>query len=196
MSTVATNTRYTPEDLLAMPQGVDFELVNGELVRRNMGFRSSRVGGRVFRLMDMHSEANGLGWVLPADVGYQCFPDDPINVRKPDVSFIRRERLLAHQEPEGYARIAPDLAVEVVSPNDLFEELAEKVEEYLAAGVRLVWVVDPTAQRVLVYRADGTGTILRADDELSGEDVLPGFRCRVGDLFLVPAGVREAASGQ
>ena len=88
-------------------------------------------------------------------------------------------------EPEGYATIAPDLAVEVISPNDLFEEIAEKVQEYLSAGVRLVWVVDTATQPVHVHRPDGSGTILRAQDELTGEDVLPRFRTRVGDVFLL-----------
>jgi len=196
MSTVAAKTRYTPEDLLTMPDSVDFELVDGELVRRNMGLQSSLIGGELYRRMSNFSHESGGGWTLPADASYQCFPDDPDKVRKPDVSYIRRERLSLDQFPRGHARIFPDLAAEVVSPNDLFEEVMVKVEEYLAAGVRLVWVLDPFARRIHVFRADGTGTILRADDELSGEDVLPGFHCRVGDLFLVPAGVREAASGQ
>jgi hypothetical protein len=70
--------------------------------------------------------------VLPSDAGYQCFPDDPGKVRKPDASFIQAARLAVEDEPEGWARIAPDLAVEVVSPNDLFEAVAIKVREYLS----------------------------------------------------------------
>ena len=186
MSTAVTNVKYTPEDLLAMPDEDRYELVNGELVERHMGFRSSRIGGELMLLIGNFCRDNRLGWVLPADAGYRCFPDDPAKVRKPDVSFIRLGRLPPDREPEGYATIAPDLAVEVISPNDLFEEVSEKVQEYLAAGVRLVWVVDPAAQTVHVHRPDGSGTILRARDELTGEDILPGFRARVGDVFLPP----------
>ena len=184
MSTAVTNVKYTPEDLLAMPDEDRYELVNGELVERHMGFRSSRIGARLLYLIEGFCEANRLGWVLPADTGYRCFPDDPNKVRKPDVSFVRLDRLPPGTPPQGYATIVPDLAVEVISPNDLFEKVSEKVEEYLSAGVRLVWVVDPAAQAVHVHRPDGDGTILRAGNELTGKDVLPGFQTRVGDLFL------------
>jgi Uma2 family endonuclease len=188
LNTVITKTRYTPDDLLTMPEGDHYELVDGQLVERNMGFRSGRVAAELVWLLASHCKKYALGWVLPSDVGYQCFPDDPEQVRKPDVSFLRKERLPADQEPEGHCRVAPDLVVEVVSPNDLFEEVTGKVEEYLSAGVLLVWVVDPARRRVSVYRRDGTGTVLRPDDELTGEDALAGFRCRVGDLFVPPPG--------
>lgn len=188
MNVVTTKTSFTPEDLLTLPDGDQYELVDGRLVERNRGFRSGRIAGELFWLLKNHCKVNALGWVLPSDVGYQCFPDDPDRVRKPDVSFLRKERLPVEQEPEGHCRLAPDLVIEVVSPNDLFEEVTGKVEMFLSAGVLLVWVVDPDQRRVSVYRHDGTGTILRPEDELSGEDVLPGFRCRVGDLFLPPPG--------
>jgi Uma2 family endonuclease len=127
--------------------------------------------------------------VLPADASYQCFADDPTKVRKPDVSFIQASRLPASERPTGHCQIAPDLAVEVVSPNDLFEDVSRKVEEYLAAGVRLVWVIDPKAERVFIYRQDGSATILTNKDSLDGEDVVPGFLCAIADLFKPPAGV-------
>jgi Uma2 family endonuclease len=126
--------------------------------------------------------------VLPSDAGYQCFPDDPGKVRKPDVSFIQAARLAVEDEPAGWARIAPDLAVEVVSPNDLFEAVSIKVREYLAAGVRLVWVIDTATQMVYVYPHDRRGEILTQDDDLSGGDVVEGFHCRVADLFAPPTG--------
>jgi len=117
MNTLA-KFKCTPEALLAMPDGAAYELVDGELIERQMGFRSSRIGGRLFRILDVHCDREQLGWVLPSDVGYQCFPDDPHKVRKPDVSFIRADRLSAHDEPEGWATLAPNLVVEVISPND------------------------------------------------------------------------------
>ncbi len=127
--------------------------------------------------------------MLPADASYQCFADDPTKVRKPDVSFIQASRLPASERPTGHCQIAPDLAVEVVSPNDLFEDVSRKVEEYLAAGVRLVWVIDPKAERVFIYRQDESATILTNKDSLDGEDVVPGFLCAIADLFKPPAGV-------
>ena len=97
----------------------------------------------------------GLGWVAGADASYQCFPAAARQVRKPDASFIRIDRLPAGEEPEGHCPIAPDLAVEVVSPNDLYSEVEEKVDDYLAAGVRLVWVIDPPTRTAHVHRAGG-----------------------------------------
>ena len=187
MNIVATKQRYTPEDLLAMPDSVSFELVNGELVERKMGWKSSWVAGRVLTFLSTFCDANSLGLVAPADASYQCYPDAPGKVRKPDVSFIRLSWLPAEEELEGHCRIPPDLAVEVVSPNDLYYEVEEKVAEYLAAGVQLVWVVNPPTRMVRIHRADGTVADLREPDELSGEDVVPGFRCRVGALFATPA---------
>lgn len=183
-----THAKYTPETLLSMPDGDQYELVDGELVERQVGFRSSYIGGKMFHFLAAHCEQHQLGWVLPADAGYQCFPDDPDKVCKPDVSFIQSVRLAAEDAPEGWARIAPDPAVEVVSPNDLFEAVSIKVREYLTAGVPLVWVIDTATKMVYVYHRDRRGEILMQDDELSGEDVVEGFHCRVADLFTPPTG--------
>ena len=152
-----------------------------------MSLWSSYVAGEIHGQLRDFSRGKKRGWLLPADASYQCFPDDPGKVRRPDVSFIRLERLsLAQASEEGHITIAPDLAVEVVSPNDNLYDVDEKVQAYLRAGVCLVWVVNPRARTVEVHRAKGMGTILREQDELSGEDVLPGFRCRVSDLFVAP----------
>jgi len=187
---ILAKPEYTPEDLLALPdRDKVYELVDGQLVEKPMGFRSSRIAGRLCQTLANYCDVKRLGWVLPQETSYQCFPSAPNRVRKPDGSFIRRERLPLDQEPEGHCRLAPDLAIEVSSPNDEFDDLEERVSEYLTVGVRLVWVVSPVGQRVFVHRAAGPGAILRADDELSGEDVLPGFRCPVRDLFLPPPGV-------
>jgi Uma2 family endonuclease len=116
-------------------------------------------------------------------------------VRKADVSFIRLDRQTAAQAiEEGHCPIAPDLAVEVLSPNDLAYEVALKVSEYLRAGVRLVWVVHPEVRTVEVHRPQGAGVILHEQDELSSEDVLPGFRCRVADLFVMPTQSQPATA--
>ena len=187
MNLLVPQPSYTADDLLTLPEGDRFELVDGRLVEKDMGARSSHVGGELAYLLKVFNHPNPVGWVLPADASYQFLPDRPNLVRKPDVSFIRLGRLANEELPTGHIRLAPDLAVEVVSPNDLYYEVEEKVREYRQAGVRLVWIVAPPSRSVLVRRLDGTIAEVHEGDELSGEDVVPGFRCRVADVFHVPA---------
>src|SRR5262245_59560195 len=132
-------TRYTPEDLLTMPDGKNYELVDGRLVERKLGAESSWIGGRLHSRLDLFCEEHSLGWVWPADNSYQCFAHAPKLVRRPDVSFIRAVRLPGGELPKGHVRIPPDLAVEVVSPNDLAYEVEERIEDYQKAGVPLIW---------------------------------------------------------
>ncbi|MBW3599207.1 MAG: Uma2 family endonuclease, partial [Planctomycetes bacterium] len=99
MSIANEKTHYTADDLLRLPGGERFELVDGQLVEKEMGFQSGRIAGRTLSRLADHCEKNRLGWVLPSHVGYQCFPDDPQKVRKPDVSFIAAGRLPASEEP-------------------------------------------------------------------------------------------------
>lgn len=189
MSTVAQKVQYEPEDLLTMPDGDRFELIDGRLVERNMGKWSSYVAGNVHQRLKNHSDEHHVGWVYPEGTSYQCFPDAPKKVRRPDVSFIRLDRMSPDEAmSEGHLRIAPDLAVEVLSPNDLAYDVDKKVEEYESADVRLIWVVNPETQTVRVHRADGTVSVFHEGDELDGENVVPGFRCRVSELFLPAAG--------
>lgn len=192
MNAVVTPVRYTPEDLLKMPEGDRYELIDGQLVERNMSFWSSYVAGETHGLLRDFCRDRHSGWLLPEGATYQCFPDQPAKVRKADVSFIKLERAsLAEATDEGHITIAPDLAVEVLSPNDLAYEVDQKVEDYLRAGVTIVWVVYPKTRTVVVHRREGVGSVLRESDELSGEEVLPGFRCRVADLFKLPHGLSE-----
>ena len=183
MSTTTEKTRVTPEDLLAMPDGKNFELVNGELVERNMGWNSSWVGGRVHHKLSGFCDAHKTGLVAPGDASYQCFADAPEKVRRPDVSFLAKGRVPPVGQREGHCRVHPDMAAEVISPNDSYVDVEEKVHEYLEAGVRLVWVINPQLRTVRVHRADGTITDLGDNDELTGEDVIPGFRVAVRDVF-------------
>ncbi|SRR5579871_676714 len=190
MITVASEKRYTPEDLLSMPDGDHYELVDGRLVERKMSLWSSYVAGVIFRMLDLFCRENRLGWVLPEGTSYQCFPALPSRVRRADVSFIRSQRYsLAQATTDGHCPIAPDLAVEVISPNDTAYEIDEKVREFLDVGVPLVWVVNPEQRTVEIHRPNGPGTILRENEEINGEDVIPGFRSRVGDFMEPPPGV-------
>jgi Uma2 family endonuclease len=108
---------------------------------------------------------------------------DPDTVRGPDVAFWSIERLPLDQTPEVYPDVAADLCVEILSPNTSPNEMREKVREYLHRGVRMVWVVDPEDHTVVVYRQVGEGRLLWDDATLTGEDVLPGFQCRVAEFF-------------
>jgi len=114
MATAEITKQITPEDLLSLPNGKQFELVGGELVERKSGMNSSRIGGRVLTLLSNFANQNSSGRVFGAAAGYQCYPDDPLKLRKPDVSYLRNDRLPPDEELEGWCRVAPNLAVEVV----------------------------------------------------------------------------------
>jgi Uma2 family endonuclease len=185
MSTVVeTKAQSTPEDLLAMPDGKSYELVGGQLVERKMGAESSWVGGELHARLRQHCKEHGLGWAFPADNGYQCFPHAPSLVRKADVSLIRNGRLPGGRPPRGWIKIPPDLAVEVVSPHDVVEDLDEKLGDYEKAGVPLVWVIYLGSRTAMVFRSDGSVSRLHEGDELSGEDVILGFRCPGREILL------------
>lgn len=166
-----------------MPDGHRFELVDGQLVERNMGAESSWVAQQINRRLGNYAEAQQQGLVMGPDCGYQIFPDDPSRVRFPDGSFIRRGRLPHDRPPRGYVRIVPDLVIEVISPNDLAWEVEAKVAEYIRAGVPLMWVIYPDTRTVWRYRASDDVTRLGIGNALSGEDILPGFTCPVADVF-------------
>jgi Uma2 family endonuclease len=192
MNLLLPQPTYTADDLLRMPDGDRFELVDGKLVETHRGAESSYVGGELHYHLRAFCRTAPLGWALPADTSYQFIPGRPNLVRRPDVSFIRLGRLPNETLPAGHIRIAPDLAVEVVSPNDLYYEVEQKVAEHRAAGVRLIWVVVPPTRTVLVRRLDGSIAEVGEAGELDGEDVVPGFRCPVRDLFLPPTGAAPA----
>jgi len=175
----------TPEELLALPDAVNYELVDGQLVERKMGFESSEIALKIAILLGTFLRGKHLGRLAGADASYRCFPDDLQKVRKPDVSFIRSGRLANDLSPQGHCPIPPDLAVEVISPKDLADDIDEKIVEYLRVGVPLIWIVSPTARNVRVLRSasQGGGVILTAADTIAGEDINPGFSCTVSEFF-------------
>lgn len=181
MSTVEQKS-YTAEDLLQMPDGDRYELVHGQLVDEDMGAQAGWVSGQVLLKIGTFVEANRLGWVFPDGTGVQCF-SEPGMVRRPDSCFVAFGRFEDEIVPEGHIRIPPDLAVEVVSPNDAYYDVERKVDEYLEAGVRQVWVINPNNRTVKVYGSDGGVRHLGEEAELEGGDVLPEFRCPVRSLF-------------
>lgn len=138
----------------------------------------------VCKLLDAYVSEHDLGLVSADNTGY-VLSRDPDVVRIPDVSFVSWERVPEEGVPEGYWPMAPDLAVEIVSPNDRADDVREKVWEYLEAGTRQVWVLWPRQRAASVYRKGAPTLELGAEDSLEGGEVLPGFRVRVSDLFEV-----------
>ena len=122
-----------------------------------------------------------LGAVYAAETGF-WIEADPDTVRAPDVAFVSNARL-PEDDPDGYARFVPDLVVEVLSPSDRADKVREKVRDWLAAGVRLVWVVHPKEKSVRVYREDSSESTVAGDQALDAEPVLPGFRCSLDEVF-------------
>lgn len=170
-----------------MPEvpGKWFELVNGELVEvPGAGALHNLIAALIYEMVRDFVRERGLGLVFTDGLGY-ILARRPDRVRIPDVSFVARSGIPATGVPEGFWHGAPDLAVEVMSPGERAAGLQEKVDDYLAAGTRLVWVVRPRERVVTVHIAGAAVRELREGDELDGGDVLPGFRVRVADLFAV-----------
>jgi Uma2 family endonuclease len=186
MATDLATQIITPEQLAAMPNAKDFELVDGQLVEINMGNKASWVAFELASRLREWVRQNRLGWVFSADTGFRLDPQRPNLLRKPDVSFVRFGRLPNEQPADAYDYLAPDLVAESISPNDTFLEVEEKIDEYLIAGVRLLWIINPDLRTLKVYRLNGTTTTLRNGDEIDGEDVVPGFSCMLSELFELP----------
>jgi Uma2 family endonuclease len=174
---MASPSLLTAEELLSVSvPGKRVELVQGVLVvREPTGLRHGRVTMAVARRLADHVAASRQGEVYVGDTGF-TLARGPDTVRAPDIAFIRRARI-PDPEPLGFPHLAPDLAVEVLSPTDRPGETLAKVADWLSAGTRLVWVIDPERRLVRVYRHDGTEALVSATDSLSGEDLLPGFTC-------------------
>ena len=166
-----------------VPEG--FELSRGRLVEKLSSCGSDWVTGQIIMALGQFCRVSKLGWVFPETV-YRCFPRPRKAVRKPDASVILRGRLPNIQRGNGDLFIPPDLVVEVISPNDKVYDLEEKIEDYLAVQVPLIWIVNPNSRSVYVYRLNHPLARLTDQDELSGEDILPGFRCRIAEILPEP----------
>jgi Uma2 family endonuclease len=164
-----------------------YELIDGRLREKGMGAESSDTECELIYLMKNWLRQYPLGRVYGSECMYRCFPRNPNRVRKPDVSFVRTERLPGGRSPRGILEVAPDFAAEVLSPNDKAVELSEKLADYHSAAIPLVWVLNPDLRTVQVRTTDGVIREFGAGEELTGDPVLPGFRVRVADLFPPPA---------
>jgi Uma2 family endonuclease len=181
----ATGVKMTAEELLRLPStGKRYELIAGELHElAPAGGEHGFVGGKAVihlgAFLAQHPELGGA--LFAAETGFRL-ARNPDTVRAPDVAYVAEARLPQARVP-GYPDLAPDLVVEVVSPNDTASEIQGNVEEWLRAGTNLVWILYPSTRSAMVHQSDGAARLHHAEDTLHGEPVLPGFACRLGDLF-------------
>lgn len=174
----------TIEEFERLPDdGFRTELVRGRVVREPpAGMDHGEIGNHLAFLITGFVRRHGLGKVYNADTGFVLF-ENPPTVRAPDVAFVSRSRLPSPEESISFGRLAPDLVVEVLSPSNTAAAILDKVEDYLEAGTRLVWVVEPRRQSITVYRSRNDIRLLGENDELEGYDVIPGFSLQVSEVF-------------
>jgi Uma2 family endonuclease len=179
-------TGVTAHDLATLSEdGYRYDLVEGNLIRVSpAGFRHGRLAAEVvYRLRAFLAEHGDLWVVVGPETGFRL-AHDPDTVLGPDAAVVRRDRLPPAERQTGYLELAPDLAIEIVSPTDRWTTLSDKVEAYLSAGVPLVWVFEPSRRAVRVYNPQGERR-LRADrgEVIDGADVLAGLRVPLATLF-------------
>ncbi len=184
MTTTSSPKLVTAEELLELSaNGFSGELVRGELVElMRPGVRHNKVMGLVTYILMSFVLPRSLGTVLPGDTGV-VIERGPDTVRAPDVSFYAADRMGLDDDIPGYAEIPPDLAVEIRSPNDSLPDMERRARMWLDYGVPLVWVLIPESRTLDIYRPDTEAVTLTTDGVVSSEDILPGFSCRVSDLF-------------
>lgn len=181
MTQLAIEQTYA--DLLAMPDdGKLYELVRGQITEKEMGRRATGTASKILLLLGRLINDRRLGSI--ANEQYiSCFPWLGHHTRRPDVSYFSYERL-----PEGFSiedqiTVAPNWVAEVISRHDNAIDVEEKLEEYLRAGIDLVWIVNPSTRTVRVHRGDGSVAVYHENDTIDGWTVFPDFRATVADLF-------------
>ncbi len=180
---MASSSLITADELLHLDtSGKPAELVRGRLaVREPPGGWHGAVAAELAFRITAHVKAHGLGRVFAAETGFKL-ASNPDTVRAPDVAYVTWDRV-PEPIPAGYPALAPDLVVEVLSPDERPGEVLAKVGDWLEAGSRLVWVIDPVRRLARVYRADGSEALVRHEDPLDGEDVVPGFASPLAAIF-------------
>lgn len=180
---MASSSRLvTADELLHLPDdGFKYELVAGRLIKMPPpGFKHGYYGGNIHGPLYVWTRATNAGVVL-MEAGFKL-ASDPDTVRAPDVAFVSRERL-GSRLPDGYWNGAPDLAVEVLSPDDRPGKVRHKIADWLSHGVRRVWVANPKPRTLTVHRPNAAPGVLTESDTLRDEDVLPGFQMSVREIF-------------
>lgn len=174
---------YREEDLLELSARGRYELVKGEIVEMTpSGFEHGLITSKLHYFLSAYVYKKDLGVLTAAETGFKT-GSDPDTVRAADIAFLSKEKMEKSSIIKGYSTIIPDLVVEVISPYDIYLDVEEKIAEWLSGGVRAVWVVNPRKKTVKVYKENITETF-SVNDELTGDDILPGFKCKVGEIFI------------
>jgi Uma2 family endonuclease len=180
-----TTTRLmTAQELLELPQDHQrHELISGELTTMapaggEHGIRTIKISLRLGEFIEKHD----LGVFFAAETGF-VLKRNPDTVRAADFAFVQKKRVPKTGARQKFWPVAPDLVVEVLSPSDTAGEVLEKIEDWLDAGTRLVWVVDPERKKVKVYAPGRAAQSFTMKDQLSGEEVLPGLLLPVAEIF-------------
>ncbi len=184
MSSAEMISRITPDELLRIPDNNVMELVDGRIVEKHTSVRTCEVEGYFLFRIQIFLQVHPIAEVYPCSLGYQCFSDQPTKIRKPDMTVVRLDRLkpIVHHDLD-FMPIVPDLAVEVIAPDETIYEIDNRVQEYLDAGFPLVWIANPNTRTITIYPRGSRPMFRTADDEITADAVLPGFRCKVGDFF-------------
>jgi Uma2 family endonuclease len=180
------NGKWVEKDPEDLPNELDrkgYELIDGNWIEKPMSNTAAIVGSNLHGRLFNHIRPIRSGLLMIGDAAYRL-PDTGQNrIRKPDLSFVTAGRVTPTRDEDGSWPIAPDLAVEVISPSETAEDVETKLDEYLRAGVRLVWILYIPTKNVWAYKMDGSARLYRSTDTLPGEDVLPGFAVSVAELF-------------
>jgi Uma2 family endonuclease len=180
-----TVQKTTAEQLFGMPDdGFRHELIKGELkTMAPAGFDHGVIIMNLAVPLGQYVKANNLGVVLGAETGFKI-ETDPDTVRAPDIAFVRRDRIPPTGRPAEFWPGAPDLAVEVLSPGDTVYEVEERIADWLSAGTSAVWVINPKRHTAHIHRSQAQTQTLTEKDTLDGQDVVPGFRLSVAEVFI------------
>ncbi len=179
-----TEQLVTADELLVMPEvNCRYELVRGELRERPfLGFQQGAIAATIATGLGLHVDEDGLGGTYAAGTGF-LLESAPDHVRAPTVAFVRQGRVDAAADVAGFFPGAPDIAIEVISPSDLYTEVDEKVADYLAAGTLAVIVINPRRRTVRVHRPTSDTVELTESDTLEVSDIVPGWQMPVKDMF-------------
>jgi Uma2 family endonuclease len=181
MTTMKLKGPATIDDLLQCPKdGRKYELVDGQILVSPAGLYHAQVVAKIVHIIATFLDSHPIGVVCGDNLGIN-FPNG--NLRSPDVTFVRNEKLPVGEPAEGFPSFIPDLAVEILSPHDSLRQVGQKIGEFLDCGVSLVWLVDPTRETVTVYRSLSQTEQLSPKDVITAEPILPGFSCQVSRFF-------------
>ncbi|MBI5081448.1 MAG: Uma2 family endonuclease [Chloroflexi bacterium] len=174
----------TGEELWAMGSAGDlYELIEGRIIYMSpTGFLHGQYEVGISEKLNRFVRQHKLGKVVSGEVGVYI-TRNPDTIRAADVAYISKERYAQHDKSKGYLTVAPELVVEILSPDDRWNDVTQKMREYFSIGVKLMWIADPQSRRVYAYRSPTEAREFKASDTLTADDVLPGFSVPVDELF-------------